>query len=234
MNVTFGDCIVRRTIRGSDHCAWGTADAASWPGPIYEYIFYLCKHKTSGRYYLFFTYDHFEQGQWIETTEEGCIPITKQLATIISGDELVTKDEVKLEKVLETFQEVAARIESVLSSSPHYSDLRNDLQEMNACVSNGSYRAALSMAGRILETCLKVKLENMGRTVQKDWMVGKLLAEIESAGGYLDPALKNIWNIINQQRIVGVHARELVPIPSKNQACMVAYAVMDVLDRLTQ
>jgi hypothetical protein len=87
------------------------------------------------------------------------------------------------------------------------------------------------MAGRVLEAVLKIALQRAGRRVEKDWMVGKLLSEVEEAGLYVDPAAKNIWNLINLQRIVGVHAKELAPIPSREQAVMVVYAVIDTLSR---
>lgn len=111
------------------------------------------------------------------------------------------------------------------------SDLRHDLQEMKLCLSVGAFRGSLALAGRVLETCLKAALREHGRTVQDDWMVGKLLAEMEEANLYVDPAMKNVWNIINKQRIVGVHAKEAAPIPSREQAIMVAYAVIDTLKR---
>ncbi|WP_200246728.1 hypothetical protein [Lamprobacter modestohalophilus] len=233
-NIKFSECIVRKTIPGSYHCAWNTKDAYQWPGPIYEYTFYLCKHNEKNDYYLFYTYDRYERGHWEETEDEGYLPITPQLAETIADENTVTDDKISLEGLLESLQETSNKIETHLSNTIHYPDLRNDLAELNSCLNIKAYRATLAIAGRILELCLKMQLVIIGREVEKDWMVGKLLREIEDSDTYFDPAIKNMWNIINQQRIIGVHAKEQAPIPSKNQAYMVSFAVLDVLDRVAE
>jgi HEPN domain-containing protein len=227
----FKDCIVRKTIPGSNHCAWGTSDALDWPGPIYEFTFYLCQHKHSSNFYLLYTYDRFERGAWEETQESGGIQVSKQLAEVIAEEKNVTEPFVTLGGLLEGFNETSQKLESCLMCSPFYADLRHDLSELNSCLKAGAFRASLAMSGRILEMCLKIRLIRLGIEIQKDWMIGKLLSLLEASDDYLDPALKNVWNVINQQRIIGVHSKEMVPIPSKNQACMVAHAVLDVLDR---
>ena len=48
---------------------------------------------------------------------------------------------------------------------------------------------------------------------------------------YLDPTLTNIANIINESRITAVHAKERIPIPSRDQAVMVIFATRDVVRR---
>jgi hypothetical protein len=55
---------------------------------------------------------------------------------------------------------------------------------------------------------------------------------IEYSGQYLDPSLKNIWILINAQRIIGVHAKDKTPIPSRDQAIMVIFAVKDTVTRM--
>lgn len=231
MKTKITDCIVRKTIPGSNHCAWGTSDSLNWPGPVYEHTFYLCKSKDEEQYYLFFTYDRFERGHWEATEDEGGMPITPQLAKVIAEDDTVTQDSIPLEGMLIELNEIGERLEARLSNSPFYPDLRNDLSELNACLEAGAYRAGLAMSGRILEICLKIRLHKVGVDIQDDWMIGKLLSLLKESNEYIDPGLVNVWNIINQQRIIGVHAKEKVPIPSKYQASMVAYAVLDVLDR---
>lgn len=232
MTISFQDCVILRTIKGSDHIAWRTTEAAHWPGPIYERTFYLCKRRKSENYYLFYTYDHYEGYMWMRTADEGYIPITPQLAEIIAETPLISDDAIKIDELLGEFREVANKLKSSLGNLVYYTDIRNDIVELSICISNGAYRATLALAGRILEACLKIMLERADRPVQKNWMVGKLLRELAETEEYFDPALKNTWNIINQQRIVGVHAKESVPIPSKHQAFMVSHAVLDVLNRI--
>lgn len=45
---------------------------------------------------------------------------------------------------------------------------------------------------------------------------------------------KPIWKIINQQRIIGVHVKAQAPIPSREQAFMVSFAVIETIKRLLQ
>jgi hypothetical protein len=132
-----------------------------------------------------------------------------------------------LDDVLKDIEGVVTAVPDV----PDLADLRHDLREMKLCLSIGAFRGCLAMAGRVLESCLKAVLRDLGKSVMDDWMVGKLLSEMEAAEIYVDPAMKNVWNIINKQRIVGVHAKEAAPIPSREQAIMVAYAVVDTIKR---
>jgi hypothetical protein len=118
-----------------------------------------------------------------------------------------------------------------MAAMPEGKDLENDLREMLTCFNASSYRGCLAMAGVVLERVLRHRLECMKIDVQDDWMVGRMLKAVSDAGEYIDPSMKNIWNIINQQRIVGVHTRENVPIPSADQVAMVLYAVKDVVSR---
>lgn len=121
--------------------------------------------------------------------------------------------------------------EKLLPATAEFTDLSHDLQEMRLSLNIAAYRAFLAMAGRVLEASLKAVLRRHGQDISSDWMVGTLLSKMEEGGIYVDPAMKNVWNIINKQRIVGVHAKEAAPIPSREQAIMVAYAVIDTLKR---
>ena len=47
----------------------------------------------------------------------------------------------------------------------------------------------------------------------------------------MDPTLANVVNIINVSRITAVHAREKIPVPSRDQAIMVIFATRDVVRR---
>lgn len=103
---------------------------------------------------------------------------------------------------------------------------------MITCLNANSFRGCLAMAGIVLERILKHFLFSHSIPYSKDSMVGRLLGDIEKTGQYVDPTLKNIWNIINAQRIIGVHAKEAVPIPSRDQAIMVVFAVKDSVTRI--
>jgi hypothetical protein len=111
-------------------------------------------------------------------------------------------------------------------------DLKRDMNELEACFLVNANRAALAMAGRIMELLLKSYLGYRERKVEDGWMVGRLLTEHEALGEYSDPTLKNVWNIINHQRITGVHAKEKTPIPSGSEVLMVVYALSSAIERL--
>ena len=70
-------------------------------------------------------------------------------------------------------------------------------------------------------------LSECGRRMQ----VGKLIGELNKTEIYIDPSIKNTWNIINAQRIIGVHIHEKVEIPSQDQVLMVIFGLKDILNR---
>ncbi len=75
---------------------------------------------------------------------------------------------------------------------------------------------------------------NRNVTPNEPAMIGQLLKVVREKlpDVYLDPALGNVANIINQSRIPAIHRlAESVPVPSQNQASMVVFAMMDVVDR---
>jgi len=52
-----------------------------------------------------------------------------------------------------------------------------------------------------------------------------------NCGKYIDPSLGSIGDIINKSRIPAVHAKEKIPVPSRDQAAMVIHAVVDLTRR---
>jgi hypothetical protein len=116
----------------------------------------------------------------------------------------------------------------------YYDDLRNALRELAVCFEHECYSAVMGLAGKILEICLKQRLDDMGIAYGDDMMLGALLTKLKkskSDADYIDPNLNNIANIINQSRIPAVHAKEKIPVPSREQAAMVVFAAADMLKR---
>ncbi|NJL38427.1 MAG: hypothetical protein HC899_18065 [Leptolyngbyaceae cyanobacterium SM1_4_3] len=111
-------------------------------------------------------------------------------------------------------------------------DIKHDLSELQLCLGVGAYRSALAIGGRLLEISLKLFCLDNQIDFSDNWMVGQLIDKITQSGQYLDASLKSVWQIINQQRIVGVHAKSKAPIPSKEQAFMVSFAVIDTLKKV--
>lgn len=115
----------------------------------------------------------------------------------------------------------------------HYAPmLSHALEEMSKCLRASCYVAVMGLAGKLLEITIKHSMVARSIDFQEDWMLGTLLRKFEVDGGYLDPGLKNIANLINVHRISSVHAKQNVPPPSSDQALMVVRASLDVIKRL--
>lgn len=166
---------------------------------------------------------------------EGFFPIPRDIAELLinrSSEPVAINDtKTHLDVIVGQFSDWINDMHAEISRLPEGVDFENDLLEMVMCFNASSYRGCLAMAGVVLERALRFKLSSMGVEIQSDWMVGRMLKAVSDAGEYVDPSLKNVWNIINQQRIVSVHAKESVAIPSGDQTAMVLYAVKDLVTR---
>ncbi len=111
-------------------------------------------------------------------------------------------------------------------------DIQHDLAELRACIASDLPRATLAMCGRVVENSLRLTFfRETGAELPEDATVGRMIARIREERLYVDPGLKNAWNIINAQRIVGVHAKEGHPIPSRVMVLCVAYATVESVER---
>lgn len=204
-----------------------------------HYYLYKTKNNSYFIYYKIIGQNGFMEPGYLAA--DGILPIPKDLAILIQDkgaknpkdNSAKKQDNVKFEDIIADLfnwhENIKNKVKSTFSNPD---DLINDLKEMLICLNASSYRGCLALAGVSLERLLKEFLTRNQIQFEKDWMVGKLIGEIEKSGKYVDPSLKNIWNIINAQRIVGVHAKERTPIPSRDQAMMVVYAVKDTTNRM--
>ncbi|MDO9020472.1 MAG: hypothetical protein Q8S73_03155 [Deltaproteobacteria bacterium] len=123
-----------------------------------------------------------------------------------------------------------AELERLLPPSGYRAHLIATMMELTGCVDRGFYSAAMALAGKVLEICLKERLLAAGVAFDDNWMLGTLLSRVKDLpGAYLDPSLANVANIIKENRNPAVHARQEVPLPSPEQALVVTNAVLDVL-----
>ena len=113
-------------------------------------------------------------------------------------------------------------------------DVKNDIEEMIQCIRSKSFRAGLAMAGRVLEQILNQLVLNHDLDINQDLMMGRKIGALREGGVYLDPTLGNIVNVINTQRISGVHVKESIKIPSEDDMNMVMFAVKSALGRLIE
>ena len=112
-------------------------------------------------------------------------------------------------------------------------DFLKSLDEIRICFDVGCFIAAIGLCGKILEVCLKEILLRHNVQCDPNSMVGTLIKIIRERvpNEYLDPTLMNVVNIINTSRITAVHAKERIPVPSRDQTIMVIFATRDVVRR---
>jgi hypothetical protein len=112
-------------------------------------------------------------------------------------------------------------------------DFLKTLDEIRICFDDGCFIAAIGLCGKILEVCMKEILLRHNVQCDPNAMVGTLIRTIRERvpQEYMDPTLMNVVNIINTSRITAVHAREKIPVPSRDQAIMVIFATRDVVRR---
>jgi len=109
--------------------------------------------------------------------------------------------------------------------------LDDDLGEVAACLRVGAYRAVLALIGRSLEIVLKMGLDGRQIEYGPEWMVGRLLREYQDRGVYLDPTLKNSYNLLNLHRVQAVHFKEIDQVPTKEQALAAVLTLVDTVRR---
>jgi hypothetical protein len=111
--------------------------------------------------------------------------------------------------------------------------LLNDLDEIKKTMRVGAFRSAIGCCGRVLEGVLKTIFLVNQLKFDDSWPVGKLFTALEDTGMYLDPASKNMANLINSHRIVAVHCKResKVPIPSENDAAGIMYLTLGLIER---
>ena len=112
-------------------------------------------------------------------------------------------------------------------------DFLKTLDEIRICFDESCFIAAIGLCGKILEVCLKEALLRNGQQFDFNLGVGPLIKLIRERvpNEYFDPTLMNVANIINTSRITAVHAKERIPVPSRDQAIMVIFATRDVVRR---
>jgi hypothetical protein len=121
----------------------------------------------------------------------------------------------------------------VVANQVYAEDLLTSLRELHTCFDNGCYIACLALCGKLLEIALKQLLLDYNVTFDDRMMIGQLLKTIREANipKYVDPSLREIGEIINRSRIPAVHAKESIPVPSREQAAMVINALIDTIRR---
>jgi hypothetical protein len=139
----------------------------------------------------------------------------------------------KLSDTARAIEELLQECETAAPKFKFGDDLLASLREVQICFDSGCYIACMALCGKLLEIALKHVLMERQIDFDDKCMIGKLLALVRGSGiqRYIDPSLDQIAEIINRSRIPAVHAKEKVPVPSREQAAMVINAMMDTVRR---
>lgn len=196
---------------------------------------YLVQSENTKQYGLMLIRDHWEQGNEKEREYLATCDIPEAIARYLCVKYPVEvnceENAVNKRSVPVTLDKLIAKLNDDI---PFEHDVGRDLAELRSCLNVNAYRASLAMCGRILELSLKTLLQRAGHSPNPDLMVGGLLKQIADMGLYADGSLNNTFNIINQQRICGVHHKEKVPVPSEDQALGVAHHTCDTVMRVLE
>jgi len=114
-------------------------------------------------------------------------------------------------------------------------DFLKTLDEIAKCFDNECYIATISLCGKILETTIhEIFKRNNIETREREFlsnMIERLMNNRENVDDYIDPSLPQIAKIISYSRNGAIHHNERVPIPSRDQAIMVIFALRDIVNR---
>jgi hypothetical protein len=163
--------------------------------------------------------------------------INPKLVNDLKDDESISKIVLNLfEPQDEASKTIAELIDICLGkeiNNVYKDDFIASLKELKVCFNNRCFIACLSLSGKILEICLKQLLIDNNIQFEDKFMIGQLLNKIKEAKieKYLDQSLLEVAAIINKSRIPAVHAKEKIPVPSREQAAMVIHGVVDTINR---
>jgi hypothetical protein len=112
-------------------------------------------------------------------------------------------------------------------------DFITTLNEIAICFDNECYIATIALSGKILEVTLTEILRRNNINIGEKLMLGMLIRKIKERNilEYIDPALPEIAKVISYSRNGAIHYNEKIPIPSREQAIMVIFAMKDVVQR---
>jgi len=133
----------------------------------------------------------------------------------------------------DTIQELLTGCERRTINVIYRDDLLASLRKLEVCFRDDCFIACLALSGKILEICLKQVMLDHNIPFDDTWMIGTLLKKLREAAceKYIDQSQGDTANIINKSRIPAVHAKEKIPVPSREQAVMVVHAVADTINR---
>ncbi|MFO0696002.1 MAG: hypothetical protein U0230_20735 [Polyangiales bacterium] len=136
-------------------------------------------------------------------------------------------------EVVELVYGRTTRLTMLGESTPAIRDVIASMNEVAACLSIGCYGAAIAMSGRVIEICLRYRLERLGVSTADDWSLGTLLGRLKEVGtDDLPPSIHNVANLIKEERNTAIHARTRREPPTADRALLVVHAVMDSMTTL--
>lgn len=171
-------------------------------------------------------------GMWIgySLSEKGlkCGKDSQYFEKVISSLE-----EKPLNEVSKSVLDLIEVCEKTNINSNYKDDFIKTLEEISICFQQECYIATIALCGKILEVCLKEILIRNNVNSDNIFMIGNLIKKVKTdvPNEYIDSSLENIGGIISKSRNTAIHYGERIPIPSRDQAIMVIFAMRDVVKR---
>jgi hypothetical protein len=162
-----------------------------------------------------------DSGRQAASSEAG---LRRAVAKLIGGPQ---------SEVSEAVTSLLAECRGAPISEAYRDDFLKTVEEIGICFDNDCLIAVMCLSGKVLEVCVKEVLQRHEVQFDGNQMIGSLIRTVQERvpDQYLDAALNNIANVVNVSRITAVHARERIPVPSRDQAIMVIFAVRDIVRR---
>ncbi len=119
-------------------------------------------------------------------------------------------------------------------------DLVQSLREIAECLRSDCLIAVLCLCGKVVEIALLGLMARHGISAGDTAGLGRMLwclrkidkhNEQTDDKVHIDAGLQAVGQVINASRIPAVHAKREVPIPSQDQANMVVFATLDLVER---
>jgi hypothetical protein len=135
------------------------------------------------------------------------------------------------QEVSQSVYELYDECQQIHINENYRTDFLCTLKEIAVCFDNDCYMATIGLCGKVLEVCLKEILIRHKIEFRPRIMIGELIGTIQKQvpSEYIDPTLMDVTNIVNTSRITAVHARESIPVASRDQTIMVIFAMRNIV-----
>ncbi len=113
-------------------------------------------------------------------------------------------------------------------------EIEIDMKEAEICVNSGAYKAGITMCGRAVEVTLhSIYEEKTGSDLSRSGIgLGKLIGKMREENIDIPEEITRIANFINDMRVISIHKREKLYLPSVEETTSIFELTNAVLRKL--